>query len=151
MTTMADLFPPDRVLRLRAGDQAVAMNDLSRRAAALLQLPAAPVAAALAAREGLGSTGVGGGIAVPHARLPSLNHLVALFARLERPVDWRAVDHRPVDLVFLLLSPTGANQEHLAALAMVTRRLRDAHVATAIRAAATPDAVREALVGKAAA
>ncbi len=149
MISLADLFPPDRVLRLRVPDQAAAVNELSRRAAALLGVPAAPVAAALAAREGLGSTGVGSGIALPHARLASLDRLLALFARLDRPVDWQSVDGRPADLVFLLLSPIGADQDHLAALAMATRRLRDGSVAAAIRSAATPAAMRQALVGKA--
>jgi PTS system nitrogen regulatory IIA component len=150
MISLAEFFPPDHVLRFRAPDQGAAMTELARRAAALLGMPPAPVAAGLAARESLGSTGVGAGIAVPHARLPTLAHLWALFARLDRPVEWRSIDGRPVDLVFMMLSPSNAAGEHLAALAMVTRRLRDPGVAAAIRAAATPAAIRAALVGEAA-
>ena len=144
---LADLFPPGSVLRLRAADKGAVLGELSRRAAALLSLPPGEVAAALAAREALGSTGVGAGIAVPHARLPGLAAVAALFARLDRPVDWAAIDGKPADLVFLLLSPEKAGAEHLAALAAVTRRLRDAAAAAAIRAAKEPAEIRAALVG----
>ncbi len=144
--TLDELFPPDRVLRLKASDKAAVLGELSRRAAALLSLPAGEVSAALAAREALGSTGVGSGIAVPHARLAGLATVAALFARLDRPVEWAAIDGRPADLVFLLLSPEKGGSEHLAALAGVTRRLRDPAVAAAIRAAREPAAIRAALV-----
>lgn len=142
---LQDLLPPDRVLRLRATDKGAVLSDLARRAAAAGGLPTGEVTAALAAREGLGSTGVGAGVAVPHARLAALSDVIAVFARLDRPVDWAAIDGRPVDLVFLLLSPDQGGA-HLAALAAVTRRLRDTVVAGAIRAARDPAGVRAALV-----
>jgi PTS system nitrogen regulatory IIA component len=145
--TLHELFPPDRVLRLRAADKGAVLGELSRRAAAMLALPAGEVSAALAAREALGSTGVGAGIAVPHARLHGLDAPAGLFARLDKPVDWAAIDGRPVDLVFLLVSPDKGGAEHLAALAAATRRLRDAAVAAAIRAAKDPAGIRGALVG----
>ena len=105
----------------------------------------AEVAAALAAREALGSTGVGGGIAVPHARIATLAAPSGFLARLDRPVGFDAVDGRPVDLVFLLLSPA-ADAEHLRALAAVSRRLRTPEVAQAMRAA-PQGALRAALLG----
>ena len=146
MTTLADLFPPDRVLHLKAADHAAVAQQLTTRAAAALPVPLGTIAAALAAREELGSTGVGGGIAIPHAHLPSLPGIFTLFAKLDRPVDWNSIDRRPVDLVFLLLSPAEARTEHLATLAMVTRRLRDPAASTAIRHAATVAEMRERLI-----
>jgi len=84
-------------------------------------------------REKLGSTGVGNGIAIPHGKLPKLSKLFGLFARLERPVDFEALDGQPVDLVFLLLAPEAAGADHLKALARVARLLRDAEVARKLR------------------
>ena len=76
-------------------------------------------------REKLGSTGVGNGIAIPHGKLPKLDKLFGLFARLDRPIDFEALDGQPVDLIFLLLAPEGAGADHLKALARVARLLRD--------------------------
>jgi PTS system nitrogen regulatory IIA component len=146
MIMLTDLFPPDRVLQFRAADQAAATTELVRRAATIAGIPPGPIGTAIAAREDLGSTGVGSGIAIPHARLEGLSQMVGLFARLERPVDWRAVDGKPVDLVFLLLSPNGADSEHLSALALVTRRLRSASVAAHLRATTSAPALRDALL-----
>ena len=84
-------------------------------------------------REKLGSTGVGNGIAIPHGKLPKLGKLFGLFARLDRPVDFEALDGQPVDLVFLLLAPEGAGADHLKALARVARLLRDPEVARKLR------------------
>jgi PTS system nitrogen regulatory IIA component len=84
-------------------------------------------------REKLGSTGVGNGIAIPHGKLPKLGKLFGLFARLDRPVDFEALDGQPVDLVFLLLAPEGAGADHLKALARVARLLRDPDVARKLR------------------
>ena len=146
MTTLSVLFPPDRVLQFRAADQAAATTELVRRAAVIAGMPPGPIGAAIAAREDLGSTGVGAGIAIPHARLDGLARMIGLFARLERPVDWRSVDGKPVDLVFLLLSPSGSDSEHLSALALVTRRLRTPNVAAHLRATTTATELRDALL-----
>ncbi len=144
--TLDELIPPDHVFdRLRAADKAALLGALARAAGELLGLPPAEIAAALAAREALGSTGIGGGIAVPHARMSALAAPSGFFARLDRPVAFDAVDGRPVDLVFLLLSPA-ADGEHLRALAAVSRRLRTPGVAEAMRTAA-PAALRAALLG----
>src|SRR5262249_50060003 len=84
-------------------------------------------------REKLGSTGIGNGIAIPHGKLSKLSKLFGLFARLERPVDFEALDAQPVDLAFLLLAPEGAGADHLKALARVARLMRDPDVARKLR------------------
>lgn len=141
--TLAVLIGPDRVLvGVRAADKPRLLAELARRAAGALGLAAADIATALAAREALGSTGVGAGIAVPHAQVAALGGTAAFLARLDRPIDYGAVDGRPVDLVFLLLGPPAARAEHLAALAAATRRLRDPATADALRGAATAEAMR---------
>ncbi len=140
------LIPPGHVLdRLRAPDKTALLNALARAAGESLGLPPAGIAAALAAREALGSTGIGGGIAVPHARIAALSAPAGFLARLDRPVAFDAVDGRPVDLVFLLLSPA-TDADHLRALAAVSRRLRRPEVAEAMRTA-PPAALRAALLG----
>jgi PTS system nitrogen regulatory IIA component len=133
---IGDLLHPDRVIAgLRVRDKAGLTAELSRRAAAALQMPLQPVEAALTARERLGSTGLGRGFALPHARLAGLDHFFGLFARLARPIDFDAIDERPVDLVFLLLIPETAGNEHVAALAAISRRMRDAAFAQRLRKA----------------
>ncbi len=140
------LFPAERVFRLRAPHKQAALAELSQRAALAAGIAAAEIGSALEAREGLGSTGVGGGLAVPHARLPGLSEVTGFFARLDRAVEWGAIDGKPVDLVFLLLSPATAHADHLVALAAGTRRLRDAAAARAIRSVPAA-ALHTALVG----
>ena len=126
--------------RAKVPDKARLLGELSRRAA--LDLGGSPeyLAGLLGAREALGSTGVGAGIAVPHARLAGLAAPAGFFARLDKPIDYAAIDGQPVDLVFLLLSPPQDSGGHLAALAAVSRRLRDKRVAEALRR--TDDAAR---------
>ena len=102
---------------------------------------AALVVERLTERERLGSTGFGGGIAIPHGKIDGLNHVVGVFARLAQPVDFASIDDEPVDLVFMLLSPTDAGAEHLKALAQVSRVLRDRTFVAKLRGAATDDAV----------
>ena len=84
-------------------------------------------------REKLGSTGVGNGIAIPHGKLAKLTKLFGVFARLDRAIDFEALDGQPVDLVFLLLAPEGAGADHLKALARVARLLRDSEIARKLR------------------
>jgi PTS system nitrogen regulatory IIA component len=140
MTT--ELFTPGRVfLRLKAASKAALLQELASRAGLSVGLDSAAVLAALQARETLGSTGVGSGIAVPHARIEGVATLVAFFARLERPVAFDAIDGKPVDLVVMLLSPPQGNGQHLAALAQVSRLLRHAVTADALRGADDPAVV----------
>ncbi|MGY6547454.1 MAG: PTS sugar transporter subunit IIA [Roseinatronobacter sp.] len=99
------------------------------------------VIGALQEREALGPTGVGRGVAVPHARLESINAVLGVFFRLEKPLDYGAVDKAPVDLVFALFAPRDAGVEHLKALAFISRTLRNAHVCEKLRANDEPDKI----------
>ncbi|HET6183594.1 MAG TPA: PTS sugar transporter subunit IIA [Acetobacteraceae bacterium] len=124
--TIADLIGADRVLLdLRAATKAQALRDLARRAAAALGLNQGAVLGAVLRREELGSTGLGKGFALPHARIPGLSAPFALFARLAKPIDFAAIDQRPVDLVVLLLTPANEANQHLSTLAAISRPMRD--------------------------
>jgi PTS system nitrogen regulatory IIA component len=131
---ITDLITPQSVFAaMPAGDKPQLLRELSERAAKLLTLDSRIILDALVSREMLGSTGVGQGIALPHARIIGLERFVGLFARLTRPINFDAIDDQPVDLVFLLLIPEQAGNDHLAALAAVSRRLRDHDVAARLR------------------
>jgi PTS system nitrogen regulatory IIA component len=110
------------------------LQDIAEQANAVYGLNAIEVFSALQEREALGSTGVGRGIAIPHARFESMDKVVGMFTRLEKPVDFDSVDHQPVDLVFTLLAPAAEGAEHLKALALVSRTLRDKDVCAKLRA-----------------
>ena len=105
------------------------------------------IAAALNERERLGSTGFGGGIAIPHGKIDGLDHVFGYFARLETPVDFQSVDGMPVDLVFMILSPPDAGADHLKALARVSRLLRDRDTLAKLRGARSHEAVFALLAG----
>jgi nitrogen PTS system EIIA component len=107
------------------------------------------ILACLNAREKLGSTGFGGGAAIPHGKLEGLDKVIGHFARLSTPIDFGAVDGMPVDLVFLLLSPPDAGAEHLKALAMVSRVFRDRALLAKLRGARSRDALYALLAGEA--
>jgi nitrogen PTS system EIIA component len=138
---MTQLIGPEQVLSLRSRGKTQLLQELARRAAKSLGIEVRAILDALTAREELGSTGVGHGIAIPHARVAGLARLFSLFARLEKPIDFDAVDGQPVDLVFLLLIPANADKEHLAALASVSRCLRDHETARRLRATSEPHAL----------
>ena len=104
-------------------------------------LAAAEVVDRLTERERLGSTGFGGGVAIPHGKIDGLGHVVGLFVQLAEPVDVKAIDDLPVDLVFCLLSPPDAGSEHLKALAQVSRWLRDRAFVAKLRGAGSADAI----------
>lgn len=118
-----------------------ALSLVAETAARRFGLDAGEVLEALMTREQAGSTGVGGGVAVPHARLRDLDRMRGIFVRLESPVEFDAVDGRPVDLLFALLAPTDAGSEHLRALARVSRLLRQRDLRDQLRQAHTPDAI----------
>lgn len=109
-------------------------NTLGDFAAEAYGLDSDLVCAALMEREGLGPTGVGHGVALPHARLDGLNRVRGLFLKLERPLDFGAVDRQPVDLIFSLIAPSNAGVDHLKALASVSRTLRDPDLCAKLRA-----------------
>lgn len=135
MTIDELLAPADVVHGLRAGNKKALLRELARLSGQKLGLYPDDVLAALIRREDLGSTGVGDGVSLPHARMEAVQRPFGLLARLREPVDYEAVDDRPVDLVFLLLLPAGAHGEHLNALACVARRLRELETAAALRGA----------------
>jgi nitrogen PTS system EIIA component len=99
-------------------------EDLAARAAELTGHPAADILAAITSREELGSTGLGNGIAIPHGKIAGLKSVIALFAKLDQPIDFDAVDDQPVDIVVMLLAPAGSGADHLKALSRVARMLR---------------------------
>ena len=137
--TISDLLTPDDViLDLRAADKRRLLEELAQRAARPAHIDSLVILEALRARETLGSTGMGAGIAIPHARLASLSRPIGLFARLRPLVEFDAIDGQRIDLVFLLLLPSQAQGEHLNALACVARRLRDEATTAALRAARAP-------------
>jgi nitrogen PTS system EIIA component len=113
-------------------------QELADLAAAVHGLKANDVCSALQERESLGPTGVGHGIALPHARLDGLDRVLGLFVRLEKPLEFDSVDRQPVDLVFALLAPQDAGVEHLKALALVSRTMRDQSLCTKLRANSDP-------------
>jgi PTS system nitrogen regulatory IIA component len=129
-----DLVSPQAVIpALSATSKKQALQELAARAAELTGVPEREIFDTLLQRERLGSTGVGNGIAIPHGKLGSFNQLFGLFARLERPIDFEALDDQPVDLVFVLLAPESAGADHLKALARIARLLRDPSVAQNLR------------------
>lgn len=137
-----DLIKPERVVvDLRATSKKHALQQLAQRAAEITGLHERAVFDVLLERERLGTTGVGKGIAIPHGKVPEIDGLYGLFARLEQPVKFDAVDEQPVDLVFLLLAPESAGADHLKALARVSRLLRDASTCKKLRDAPDTTAV----------
>jgi PTS system nitrogen regulatory IIA component len=142
---ITDLVAPDRVIvDLKAATKPHLLAELARRAAAATGLTPKQIGGVLEARESLGSTGVGAGIAIPHAQVAALDQFYGLFVRLDRPIDYDAIDGRAVDLVFLLLIP-GNTRDHLKALAAVTRRLRNKEIANDLRVAKSARDAYEAL------
>ncbi|OIR08037.1 nitrogen regulatory protein [mine drainage metagenome] len=135
-----DLISPESVVpNLRATSKKQALQELARRAADLIGLPERTVFDVLLDRERLGTTGVGNGIAIPHGKLPNLERLHGLFARLEKPINFDSIDEQPVDLIFLLLAPESAGADHLKALARVSRLLRDKAVCEKLRGTETAE------------
>lgn len=120
-------------------------QELADLAHAQYGLNASEVLDALQERESLGPTGVGHGVALPHARLHNLDRVAGIFLRLEKPLDFDAVDRKPVDLVFALLAPESGGVDHLKALALVSRTLRDADLRTKLRANDSPTALHAVL------
>ena len=131
---IADLIEPRAVIpSLRAANKKQLLQEISRRAAEITGEAERAIFEVLLERERLGTTGVGAGIAIPHGKLAGLKRLYGLFARLETPIDFEAIDEQPVDLIFLLLAPGGAGADHLKALARISRLLRDRTVCEKLR------------------
>jgi nitrogen PTS system EIIA component len=147
--TVDEMLAPEGVLiGLRVASKRALLEDLARRASDAIGLDVGEILPALLRREDLGSTGVGDGVALPHARLDVVRQPFGLLAQLRDPVDFEAVDDRPVDLVFLLLLPAGAEGQHLNALACVARWLRDPGTAAALRGARDAGALYSLAAGR---
>ena len=139
---MGDLITLEGVIpNLRVAGKKQALQELARRAAALTGLEERAIYEVLFERERLGTTGVGNGIAIPHGKLAALTRLYGLFARLETPIDFEAIDEQPVDLIVLLLAPEQAGADHLKALARISRLLRDRSMCEKLRGSDTADAL----------
>ena len=144
------ITPQSVVANLRVANKKQALQELARRAAPLAAVQERRVLEVLVERERLGSTGVGMGIAIPHGKLFELRRLHGLFVRLDKPIDFVAIDDRPVDLIFLLLAPESAGADHLKALARVSRLLRNGAICEKLRGTDNPDALYALLTDKAA-
>lgn len=130
---LSDILAPDAVFpSLKVGSKKQAIQELSAHAARLTGQDSRKIFEILLQRERLGSTGVGQGVAIPHGKM-KIDRIFGLFAQLEKPIDFEALDGQPVDLIFLLLAPETAGADHLKALALIARLLRDAKVADKLR------------------
>jgi nitrogen PTS system EIIA component len=144
---LSDLIGFEQILiDLRVNKKTQLLRELSRRAAPAIGMDETAIFEVLEARENLGSTGLGKGFALPHARLDSLAAPFALLTRLAKPIDFDSIDERPIDLAILLLTPAGRPNEHLSALATVSRPMRDEATLNRLRSARTVAQLREILL-----
>lgn len=145
---LAEILQPEAVKSLaQVASKKRLFQEIADLAGSTYRVDPAITLDALQEREALGATGAGDGVALPHARLHGLEKVVGLFVRLEKPLEFDALDHRPVDLVFALLAPKSAGVDHLKALALVSRTLRDSDLRAKLRANADPVALHAVLAG----
>ncbi len=141
------LTGPEAVLAsVKTSGKKALLAELASRAASVFGLEERRLFDRLIEREALGSTGIGGGIAIPHGRMPALTMPRGVFARLAQPIAFDSIDERPVDIVFLLVAPEGAGADHLKALARVSRLLRDRSLVDKLRATESAEALYALLV-----
>jgi nitrogen PTS system EIIA component len=145
MDINAFLSPDNALVNVRAADKTDILRALAGRAADALGLPAKEILSVILKREQLGSTGTGGGIAIPHARIPGLSKPFGILACLGTAIDFDAIDGQPVDVVFLLLLPAAADKDQLSALASVARTLRNPASMRGLRRARTGDDLYRAM------
>ena len=146
---VTDLVGPTAIVpNLKATSKKQVLQEIARKAADVTGLDQREIFDVLLERERLGTTGVGHGIAIPHGKLAKLDRLYGVFVKMDKPIDFDAIDDEPVDLIFLLLAPESAGADHLKALARVSRLLRDKTVCTKLRGCETADAIY-ALLGEA--
>lgn len=137
-----DLLKQEAIIpALKANSKKQLLQELAARAEAVTGIPEREIFDVVLQRERLGSTGVGNGIAIPHGKLAKLDHIAGVFARLQQPVNFEALDDQPVDLAFLLLAPEGAGADHLKALSRVARLLRDPELTRKLRASDSESAI----------
>ena len=146
MAGLEGLLDPTAILPwVKVQSKKQALSELAETLATARNLDGRAVFEAVIERERLGSTGVGEGVGIPHARIEGLAGPVGGFARLEHPVDFDAIDDQPCDLIFMLIAPKDAGADHLRALARISRVFRQASVREALRAARTREAIAEIL------
>jgi PTS system nitrogen regulatory IIA component len=146
---ITDLITPDRILpALKARSKKQALQELAAKAAQMTGVGERQIFEVLLERERLGTTGIGSGVAIPHGKLREIDRIYAIFARLERPIDFEAIDDQPVDMVFLLLAPENASADHLKALARISRLLRDRSLCEKLRNARNRDAIYAVLTSE---
>ncbi|MFV0279547.1 MAG: PTS IIA-like nitrogen regulatory protein PtsN [Rhodoblastus sp.] len=145
--SLNDLISPGAVVAsLKANSKKQALVELSDKAAELSGIEAREILDALIQRERLGSTGIGGGIAIPHGKLAKCERIFGVFARLEKAIDFEALDDAPVDLIFLLIAPENAGADHLNALSRAARALRDQSLVATLRSTRDPSALYSIIV-----
>ncbi|HEX8216671.1 MAG TPA: PTS sugar transporter subunit IIA [Allosphingosinicella sp.] len=148
MNDLSEIIAADSVEgAMQAANKKALFQLLAAAAAKRTGLSAKTIAVALSDREKIGSTGFGGGVAIPHGKIEGLEKVFGFFARLSSPLDYQAVDGMPVDLVILLLSPPDAGADHLKALAGVSRMFRDRQILAKLRGARSKDAIYALLAG----
>jgi nitrogen PTS system EIIA component len=140
------LSPADVMIDVRTSNKGLLLQEFAAKAAASLGLPVEQVAPYLLRREELGSTGIGRGVAIPHARLPDLQRPYGLLAKLKQPIEFDAIDGQPVDLVFTLLLPAAAENGQLEPLALVARKLRSPENLVRLRSAKTTSELYSAIL-----
>jgi PTS system nitrogen regulatory IIA component len=139
---LVDLLQQDAIFpNMRVSTKKQLLQELAVKAARIAGVPERDIFDVILQRERLGSTGVGHGIAIPHGKLPGITSIKGIFARLETPIDFEALDDQPVDLVFLLLAPEGAGADHLKALSRIARVLRDQDLVAKLRATESASAI----------
>jgi PTS system nitrogen regulatory IIA component len=147
---ITDLLDPSGVIpNFRVTSKRQALQELARRAATLSGEDEHKIFESLWEREQLGSTGIGNGTAVPHGRIPGFKRMLTMFARLEKPIEFDAIDSQPVDLIFLLLTPADAGADHLKALARISRLLRNRAMCAKLRGTESADAIYALLTDRA--
>lgn len=143
---LADILVTGSVIACaKAASKRQVLQQLADKASAELNIDCHDIFETLVAREKLGSTGLGNGIAIPHGKIDGIDGVTAVFARLEQPVDFEAVDDEPVDLVMMLLAPTGSGADHLKALARVARLLRTESITAKLRSTRDVEKIYECL------
>jgi PTS system nitrogen regulatory IIA component len=150
MVELADIITPDNVILdlPSCSSKRQVLRELARRATAAAGIEEEGLLDALTERERLGTTGIGHGIAIPHARLDGLDRLVGMFVRLDHPVDFEALDDQPSDLIFLLLAPTSSEADSLKALARISRMVRDPALRQRLRQEKDPRSIYRMLTQK---
>ncbi|WP_375611353.1 MULTISPECIES: PTS IIA-like nitrogen regulatory protein PtsN [unclassified Bartonella] len=144
---LSELIAPEAIIpALKANSKKQVLQILAEKASKLTGLSEHVIFDVVLQREKLGSTGLGGGIAIPHGKLPDINRIIGIFARLESPVDFEALDDEPIDLVFLLLAPENAGADHLKALSQIARVLRHTDVVQKLRSTHNANALYALLI-----